>query len=184
MIGVQFKVDLEPLRRYLRGSVNSIDSALKGKRKVLFEITNDVTDPNTGRRYYEDVDKGRGVVEPRPERITPENPDPTLAFQIERGRWVSVRSVGPSRPARITDRGREIMRQSLNAYSRELNGRLVAARRLVSGADVLKAVEEMKVLIVESMQQATDESVRHQDTKDWYGYDVPSLRESFKVVTK
>lgn len=184
MVGVRFKVDLANLRRYLRASVNSVDAALDGKRRVQFEITNDVTDHKTGRRYYLDVDEGRGEVRPKEERFSPGNPEPRLWFQAERGRWVSRKSVGPSRPARITDRGRQIIRENFDAYSRQMNGRLAAARRLPTGADFVRAIEDMKVLIVESMQQATDESVKHQDTKDWYGHDVPSLRESFKVTTK
>jgi hypothetical protein len=184
MVGMRWNMNMEPFRAYLRERVNSVDAALNGKRRVQFEIENDVQDPATGHRYYEDVDKGRDAIVPREERITPENPDPRLSFQVSKGKWVHPTYSGPSRPARITERAREIMRERLGAFSKEFGNSLVASKRIPTGADFSQAIERMSGLIVEVMQEATDQSVKHQDTKSWYGHDMPTLRESFKVRAK
>jgi hypothetical protein len=84
-----------------------------------------------------------------------------------------------------SQRGREIILQKIDGLTSGINSRLVIEKRLMNGADILALVESLKETLIEGMQEAVDQTVRHQGTKAWYGQeDHKKLRNSFEVTVK
>lgn len=149
-------------------------SLLSAQSEAEFAVANTAHDPKTGEYYYPYVDEGRGEI------VAKNSPKKFLRIATAPGEFVFRKSVGASRPRRITDSAQAGLRDALHKPLLEKVNEAAQNGRIIDGDDLRDVFATSKKLAILAFQEACRRTITSRNFER--DEETPRLIDSFVIV--